>query len=83
MQFYLSYAPNNVSKELSPEWLFNLTINEWSIWLPMSEISDTLRKGGYYTLLLKPGYRLIALNNNMGYINNLLVILLIITIKVM
>jgi len=31
---------------------------------------QTIRKGGYYTLLIKPGLRLIALNNNDCYIFN-------------
>jgi sphingomyelin phosphodiesterase len=41
----------------------------WSTWLP-ENTSDTIIQGGYYTTLIRPGLRLIALNNNYCFIYN-------------
>lgn len=77
-----SYPPNNVDKQLSLKWLFDVTITEWSSWFSSEETHHSLRRGGFYTLLLKPGYRLIGLNNNMCLTSNLYVLWSIRRIKI-
>ncbi|XP_022919311.2 sphingomyelin phosphodiesterase-like [Onthophagus taurus] len=65
------YAPLNVSLEsVSTQWLFDMVSSEWSEWLPESA-QETLKIGGYYTVLVEPGFRIIALNSNVCYIYNL------------
>ncbi|GLV41289.1 uncharacterized protein CBL_04813 [Carabus blaptoides fortunei] len=54
---------------LTTQWLYDLVAEEWSHWLPEST-KETIRKGGYYTVLVKPGFRIIALNSNVGYTFN-------------
>lgn len=41
----------------------------WSNWLPSSAI-QTVREDGRYTFLLAPGFRIIVINNNLGYVYN-------------
>lgn len=41
----------------------------WSDWLPY-EALETVKNGGYYTTLVSPGLRLIALHNNVCFIFN-------------
>jgi sphingomyelin phosphodiesterase len=45
--------------------------NTWSRhgWISGNEV-NTVRAAGYYTTLIRPGFRLIALNNNDCYIYN-------------
>lgn len=50
--------------------MFNVVAEEWSKWLPQSTTA-TLLKGGYYSVVVKPGFRIIALNSNVCYIHNL------------
>ncbi|XP_063702884.1 sphingomyelin phosphodiesterase-like [Culicoides brevitarsis] len=64
------FAPNHISdNELSTNWLFNYISEAWLHWLPNSTLS-TIKKGGFYTTLIKPKLRVIALNNNDCYIYN-------------
>lgn len=57
------FPPNEVPPEFSTQWLFEYMANEWSKWLPEDDL-ETVRTGGYYTMLIHPGLRLIAVNNN-------------------
>lgn len=67
----IRFAPTSVTDEtVSVQWLYNFLADQWQIWLPESAL-ETLRKGGYYTLLLRPGLRIIALNSNICYTGNL------------
>lgn len=64
------FAPPSVTEvEFSSEWLYEFLADEWRDWLP-SEALETVRLGGYYTVLIRPGFRLIALNNNECYTFN-------------
>lgn len=54
---------------MSNQWIFDLIAEEWMYWLPKTTV-DTIKKGGYYTVLVKPGFRIIALNSNVCYVNN-------------
>ncbi|XP_023725625.1 sphingomyelin phosphodiesterase [Cryptotermes secundus] len=64
------FAPHYITDEtVSVNWLYNLSINLWSHWLP-PETNETILRGGYYTALAKPGFRIIGLNNNVCYPEN-------------
>lgn len=45
--------------------MYALLAESWSRWLPAAALR-TVRQHGYYTVLLRPGLRLIGLNNNDG-----------------
>ncbi|XP_055904920.1 sphingomyelin phosphodiesterase-like isoform X2 [Eupeodes corollae] len=55
--------PDVIQEDLSTKWLYDLLAELWSVWLPEST-KETIRKGGYYTVSPKAGFRIIALNNN-------------------
>lgn len=55
--------------ELAIEWLYENITKAYAQWLP-SDTLETIKKGAYYTVLVKPGFRIIALNNNDCYTYN-------------
>uniref|UniRef100_A0A182X154 Sphingomyelin phosphodiesterase n=1 Tax=Anopheles quadriannulatus TaxID=34691 RepID=A0A182X154_ANOQN len=55
--------------DFSTNWLYHLSADLWSQWLPQAA-QQTIRLGGYYTALVCPGFRVIALNNNDCYTFN-------------
>lgn len=64
------YSPPNFQlEELSVQWLYNYLPDDWLHWLPNSTISS-IQSEGYYTVLVKPGFRIIALNSNVCYAHN-------------
>jgi sphingomyelin phosphodiesterase len=64
------YSPGNVTSKVSTQWIFDLMASEWKRWLP-DETKATILAGGYYTVLVKPKFRIIALNSNVCFISNL------------
>jgi hypothetical protein len=61
------FAPHYITNEkVSTNWLYQISAEMWSVWLP-SETKETILKGGFYTVLAQPGFRIIALNNNVCY----------------
>ncbi|XP_049773535.1 sphingomyelin phosphodiesterase-like isoform X2 [Schistocerca cancellata] len=61
------YAPDDVTDDtVSSKWLYETMANLWQTWLP-ADIVPTVMKGGYYTTLVRPGLRIISLNNNVCY----------------
>ncbi|XP_025016767.1 sphingomyelin phosphodiesterase-like [Tetranychus urticae] len=58
-----SFPPPGISGHLSASWLYEVLAIEWSTWLPETAL-ETLRIGGYYSVPLGPGLRLVALNTN-------------------
>lgn len=63
------FSPPYAPSELNSHWLYEYLYNLWSKWLP-EDTRETIIKGGYYTVLAKPGFRIISLNNNDCYTNN-------------
>lgn len=64
------FSPPEMKEEgLSTDWLFNYTAKVWSDWLP-NDTLHSIERGGYYTSLIRPGLRLITLNNNDCYVYN-------------
>ncbi|KAF7272237.1 hypothetical protein GWI33_014949 [Rhynchophorus ferrugineus] len=59
---------NTTSDNLSTQWLLDLVDREWSAWLPAST-SDTIARGGFYTVSPRDGFRIIVLNANVAYID--------------
>ena len=47
-------------------WLYDTVAEEWSKWLPSSAI-ETVKKGGYYSVMATPKLKLISLNSNFCY----------------
>lgn len=63
------FAPIEITRpDLSTNWMYQLAVDQWD-GLP-KEAHETILKGGYYTTLVKPGFRIVALNSNVGYIFN-------------
>jgi sphingomyelin phosphodiesterase len=59
-----SFAPLEIDEpSLSTKWLYEHVAEIWSEHLP-PEVLPTIKNGGYYTVMIRPGLRLIALNNN-------------------
>lgn len=64
------YAPPNIGiPEFSSAYLYEYLSTAWNQWLPTSAL-QSVRQSGRYTLLLAPGFRVIVINNNLGYIYN-------------
>ncbi|XP_077990260.1 sphingomyelin phosphodiesterase-like [Glandiceps talaboti] len=62
-----SFPPEYITGKYSISWLYDGFVDQWvnkTGWLPDSTI-DTLKKGGYYTVLLAPHFRLVSLNMQM------------------
>jgi sphingomyelin phosphodiesterase len=59
-----SFPPPYVdSAEFSVQWLYDELDAQWRRWLPEST-SQTVRYGGYYSVSVRPGFRIISLNMN-------------------
>ncbi|XP_070533264.1 sphingomyelin phosphodiesterase-like [Ptychodera flava] len=62
-----SFPPEYVTGDLSISWLYDAFVYQWvnkTGWLPPDTI-PTIKRGGYYTVQLQPGLRLVSLNMNM------------------
>ncbi|XP_049780611.1 sphingomyelin phosphodiesterase isoform X2 [Schistocerca cancellata] len=62
-----SFPPPYVHDDFSISWLYDEIDNQWRQWLP-SSVSHTVRRGAFYSVLVRPGFRVISLN--MNYCNN-------------
>lgn len=58
-----SFPPPFIHGNRSSEWLYNSMAEEWAPWLPETALK-TLRYGGFYTLEIQPGLRVVSLNMN-------------------
>ncbi|KAJ8923617.1 hypothetical protein NQ315_010196 [Exocentrus adspersus] len=59
-----SFAPPWMKDENhSIKWLYDTVADQWRRWLPTTT-SNTILHGGFYSVLLRPGFRLISLNTN-------------------
>ncbi|CAB3240613.1 unnamed protein product [Arctia plantaginis] len=63
-----SFPPPYISSsELNIAWLYDALDEQWRRWLPAG-VSHTVRRGAFYSVLVRPGFRIISLN--MNYCNN-------------
>ncbi|XP_061658323.1 sphingomyelin phosphodiesterase isoform X2 [Syngnathoides biaculeatus] len=58
-----SFPPPFVHGNRSSAWLYSTMADEWSKWLPEQALKS-LRYGGFYTMVIQPGLRLVSLNMN-------------------
>ncbi|KAM4545588.1 sphingomyelin phosphodiesterase [Odontesthes bonariensis] len=58
-----SFPPPFVHGNRSVAWLYDAMAEEWAPWLPEQALK-TLRYGGFYTLEIQPGLRVVSLNMN-------------------
>ncbi|XP_022899980.2 sphingomyelin phosphodiesterase-like [Onthophagus taurus] len=64
------YAPPSVTDEtVSSQWLYDDTAELWGQDLT-EEAKETVRRGGFYSVLVRPGFRVISINGNTGYLFN-------------
>lgn len=52
-----------------PNYIYWAVGNLWSRWLPQDAV-NTFKRGGFYTVLIKPGLRLVSLNTVYYYTND-------------
>ncbi|KAF4523493.1 hypothetical protein B566_EDAN004563 [Ephemera danica] len=62
-----SFPPPFVHSDYSISWLYEAMDKQWRHWLPATT-SPTVRRGAFYSVLVRPGFRIISLN--MNYCNN-------------
>lgn len=62
-----SFPSVSVPQEFAINWLYDEMDKEWRKWLP-DNVSRTVRRGAFYSVLVRPGFRIISLN--MNYCNN-------------
>ncbi|KAG5890821.1 hypothetical protein JTB14_008262 [Gonioctena quinquepunctata] len=67
--------PVNLFSEVTTEpysnqWLFDIMFQKMSKWLDVGDVKETILKGGYYTISPREGFRVVVLNNCMGFIPN-------------
>ena len=62
-----SFPPDYVTGYNQINWLYDTLAKSWSPWLT-DEAINTVKTSGFYTILVKPGLRLVSLN--MNYCNN-------------
>ncbi|XP_011501160.1 PREDICTED: sphingomyelin phosphodiesterase-like [Ceratosolen solmsi marchali] len=64
-----SYAPAFAPPRKSMSWLYDQLSKEWSRWLP-ADTFETIRRGAFYSVLVKPKFRIISINGNYCSRNN-------------
>nr|XP_002130732.2 sphingomyelin phosphodiesterase-like [Ciona intestinalis] len=62
-------ASVNTGAAYSAQWFYNALWKAWSVWLP-SSTKETIELGGFYSTLVKPGFRIVSLNTNFCYTEN-------------
>ncbi|XP_053699314.1 sphingomyelin phosphodiesterase-like [Sabethes cyaneus] len=64
------FAPTAANRpDLAMDWLYSYLADVWGNWLPRST-RNTIQQGGFYTALVRPGFRIVALNNQDCYTFN-------------
>ncbi|KAK6618144.1 hypothetical protein RUM44_002595 [Polyplax serrata] len=61
------FPPPGATRSVS--WLYEELDKQWRNWLP-SDTSETVQLGGFYTTLIRPGFRMVSLNTNYCYHRN-------------
>uniref|UniRef100_H2Y9D1 Sphingomyelin phosphodiesterase n=1 Tax=Ciona savignyi TaxID=51511 RepID=H2Y9D1_CIOSA len=63
-----SFPPNYITGYNSISWLYDTLAKVWAPWLSPDAIK-TVKQSGFYTMLVKPGLRMVSLN--MNYCNSM------------
>ncbi|KAG4066539.1 hypothetical protein HA402_007175 [Bradysia odoriphaga] len=66
--------PYITDQQYSDKWLLDELDVLWRTWLP-ENVSTTIKYGGFYSVLVRPGFRIISLNTNYCYFANFWLIL--------
>lgn len=64
-----NFPPPILTGDESGQWLRDALAKEWKTWLP-EETIETIKKGAYYTVLMRKGFRIVSLNMNYGNSEN-------------
>lgn len=67
--FYFRFAPASVVGPLNTTWLYESLVDKWGYYLPIEAKKEMLKSGGF-SLLARPGLRVISINNNIAYRDN-------------
>ncbi|XP_057330103.1 sphingomyelin phosphodiesterase isoform X2 [Microplitis mediator] len=62
-----SFPPPFAPEENGISWLYDELDKQWKRWLPAG-VSHTVRRGAFYSVLVRPGFRILSVN--MNYCNN-------------
>lgn len=60
---FSSFPPSYVPEEFGVDWLYKELHSQWLRWLPQ-ETANTILKGGFYSVLVRPKFRIISINTN-------------------
>lgn len=61
------FAPSSVTADkLNTTWLYEALVDKWGSYLT-EEAKSTLRERGEFSMLIRPGLRVITLNTNVAY----------------
>ncbi|KAL0832820.1 hypothetical protein ABMA28_000981 [Loxostege sticticalis] len=63
------FAPASVVGPLNTTWLYESLVDKWGYYLPIEAKKEMLKSGGF-SLLARPGLRVISINNNIAYRDN-------------
>ncbi|KAE8749617.1 hypothetical protein FOCC_FOCC003605 [Frankliniella occidentalis] len=58
-----SFSPSSVKGRFSMNWLYDEVASQWSHWLPANQ-TGLVRRGAFYSVLFKPGLRVVSINTN-------------------
>ncbi|XP_076822580.1 sphingomyelin phosphodiesterase-like isoform X1 [Clavelina lepadiformis] len=60
-----SYPPSSINHEPGADisWLYDTVYDSWSNWIPENDLA-TVKQGGFYSTLIRPGLRVVSLNSN-------------------
>ncbi|KAK7081097.1 Sphingomyelin phosphodiesterase [Halocaridina rubra] len=62
--------PEDRPAELAADWLYQTFLEEWLQIVPQGLDNSTVLHAGYYSILFKPGFRIISVNSMFGYTAN-------------
>lgn len=62
-----SFPPPFIGGDYGVSWLYDELDRQWQHWIP-ADASPTVKKGAFYSVLVRPGFRVISINTN--YCNN-------------
>lgn len=66
-EFWYRFAPTYVEGErLNTTWLYKSLANKWSYYLT-KKAAHSMRQRGGFSMLIRPGLRVISINNNVAY----------------
>lgn len=61
--YNFSFPHLSVADEFKIDWLYDDLAEKWSHWLPEKSLS-LVRRGAFYSTLVRPGFRIVSLNMN-------------------